>query len=42
MKEQYLKKVKKELNLPRRAKREVMRDLIVYPANEKGCCYETR
>ena len=27
MKEQYLKKVKKELNLPRRAKREVMRDL---------------
>ena len=27
MKEQYLKKVKKELNLPRKAKREVLRDL---------------
>lgn len=38
MKEQYLKKVKKELNLPRRAKREVMRDLneIFASASEHG------
>ena len=38
MKEQYLKKVKKELNLPRKAKREVLRDLneIFASASEHG------